>query len=266
MGEKILFSVYYFKSVIRLFLYRLFLIDKKNSLSSVEKEVVKEIIKNGYCVIEDYWDKSICADLKGKLESKTKLNINKDFTSGAYIRVKDVNKNYDKGVTRMYHADKEEPALKKFRFDESIARIARAYYGYPVFSSYLAFQSNKQSECGTRGYHVDGWVDEFKAFLYLEDVSVENGPFAYLKGSNHAYLKRFKRMLHKFEGKEPSTSFSTKEAGEYAKSEKILSGKAGTLILADVAGFHRGLPQKGKNRSILFNNYYSKDVEMFFEK
>ena len=73
-------------------------------------------------------------------------------------------------------------------------------------------------------------------------------------------------MVKRFDGIKPDTSFSKEETGGFSKKEMVVSGKAGTLILADVSGFHRGMSQKNTTRSLLYNNFYSKDMEMFLEK
>ncbi len=266
MLEKVLFTLNYLKITLRTFVYRNYLFYKRNKLSKEDVKIVEKLFKNGIYAIEGYWSEEKCKKIKLELEQRVLDGKNKDFKSGAYVRARSNDLNFDNGVIRMYHADKEVDGLCSFRFDRKISNIAEAYYGYPVFSSFIAFQHNKPSEKGTRGYHVDGWVDEFKAFLYLEDVNKEKGPFAYLKGSNNAFIKRYKRMIKRFDGLKPNTSFSEKETGEYSKKEIALSAKAGTLILADVSGFHRGLPQLSTTRSLIYNNFFSKDVQLFLEK
>jgi hypothetical protein len=42
-----------------------------------------------------------------------------------------------------------------------------------------------------------------------------------------------------------------------------LTGAAGTLILADVRGFHRGTPQLDRSRSVIVNYMYDSPDEVW---
>ena len=189
--RKAIFTLAYIKTILRTYVYRSVLYKRRNELSKEEGKILRELFKNGFCVINDYWSKEKCEKIKIELESKVKSGKNEDYISGAYVRSRKSDSKFDNGVIRMYHVDREVKELCSFRFDEGVFKIAKAYYGYPVYSSFITFQHNKPSLKGTRGYHVDGWVDEFKAFLYLEDVNEDKGPFAYLNGSNNAYFFLF---------------------------------------------------------------------------
>jgi hypothetical protein len=126
-----------------------------------------------------------------------------------------------------------------------------------MYCNYLTYQHNFLSDQQTRGYHVDGWVDEFKAFLYLEDVKVENGPFSFIKGSHKDYLTQYLNLICD-KTRNPNTAFSDKYINKNKGMEALAIGSAGTLIIAAVNGVHRGLPQLTKTRSIIYNNYFYK--------
>ncbi len=243
--------------------YRRSQFQKKVILSDTEIKYLKLLRKDGICIIEDYWTKEQCDELKISLEAEINLNAqNKDFEDGSYIRFNKGKKQKDEGVVRIYHVDKKVKELTSFRFDPVIIKLASVYFGKPMFSNFIAFQHNFLSNEGTREYHVDWWEFEFKAFLYLEDVTIENGPFSYIKGSHKAYFTRHTKMLKDSN----NTSFFESDLKKWIKYEKPVIAKAGTLILADVVGFHRGLPQISKTRSIIYNNIYCKDMDQFPEK
>jgi hypothetical protein len=96
-------------------------------------------------------------------------------------------------------------------------------------------------------------VREFKSFVYLDDVDHGNGPFAYIPGTQKQHLRRIrKQVVGNPEGEAP-TSFYPEELGELLDLESAVTGPAGTLILADVRGLHRGTPQLDRSRSVLVN-------------
>jgi hypothetical protein len=234
-------------------------------LSDVEKKYLETLRKDGICVIEDYWSQEKCGLMKDCLESEIEAanTKNVNFEDGVYIRFNKGKNQKDDGVVRIYHVEKKFTELSSFRHDPMILKVASAYFGTPMFSNFIAFQHNFLSENGTREYHVDWWENEFKAFLYLEDVNMDNGPFSYIIGSNKAYKTRKDKLLK--DGPN-NTSFFEHDLKAWIKKEQPIIAKAGSLILADVVGFHRGLPQVKKTRSILYNNIYSKDIDQFPEK
>ena len=118
-----------------------------------------------------------------------------------------------------------------------------------MYSGVLIFQHNTQTSSDTRYYHVDWFGREFKAFLYLEDVDEGNGPYTYLRGTHRSHMIRVKKQI--FGGGD--TGFTDREIKSVLDREVQVTGEAGTLILADVRGIHRGSPQIDRSRSILAN-------------
>lgn len=231
-------------------------------LSGKEIEYLKQLREDGYVTIPNYWSEKNCSAMKTKLERYLYNKKNKDFSSGAYIRFWD-DRRHDQGVRRLYHVDREIPELKKLRFDPFITRIANGYYGFPFYSGALVFQHNTRTNYETREYHADAFTPEFKAFLYLEKVTEGNGPFTYIRSSQNAVFLRFKKELLGNKRGSP-TSFYEKDVKSLLKNEVKITGNAGTLILADVRGIHRGSPQKDKSRSVLVNYMFPVpgDVEL----
>lgn len=225
-----------------------------NKLSKMEKKYVDDIKSDGFTVIQNYWNRNEAIRMKELLEKYLKVGKSKNFPSGAYMRFWD-NRAHDTGVRRIYHIDREIPELAKVRFDPFIFKIVNSYYRYPFYSGILAFQHNTKTNYDTREYHVDDFNQEFKAFVYLDDVDEGNGPFTYIRGSHVSHFVRLKKQLLG-NTKGSSTSFFEEDLGELIKNEVKLVGKAGTLILADVRGFHRGSPQKKGSRSVLVNYMY----------
>jgi hypothetical protein len=217
---------------------------------------------DGFVVVPGYWPRDRALQMRDRLEAFINEGKSRDFESGAYMRFRD-NVAYDEGVRRIYHVDKELPELAEHRHDQMIQRIVAAYYGRPFYSGTLMYQYNTRSNANTRYHHVDAFSKEFKSFLYLDDVDEGNGPFAYIPGTQRAHLRRIVKQLRDGSA---GTGFSNEELKRSIGREVKLTGEAGTLILADVRGFHRGTPQLDRSRSALVNYFFESPGDRQLER
>lgn len=225
----------------------------ESGLDPRQRAALADLRRDGFAVIEDYWPHERALTMRDQLEAYLAEGRDRDFDEGAWMRFWD-GRGYDQGVRRIYHVDKLVPELSALRHDRFILDIASAYYGLPFYSGALVFQHNLQSNANTRTYHVDAFIKEFKSFIYLDDVDLGNGPFAYVPGTQRKHLLRLKKQLiGNGEGESPTTVFPEDMTKAELASETAVNGRAGTLILADVRGLHRGKPQRDRSRSVLVN-------------
>jgi Phytanoyl-CoA dioxygenase (PhyH) len=224
---------------------------ERPELTAEQDWALAAIRRDGFAVIPDYCDRDRALAMKDKVEAYLKPGTDQDYDEGAWLRFWD-DRSYDQGVRRLYHIDKLIPELSQFRFDPFIFDIVKAYYRQPFHSGMLIFQHNTQSNANTRYFHVDAFSREFKAFLYLEDVDMGNGPFTYIRGTHRAHVRRLAKQLQGNENGSP-TSFHENDVSSLLGKEVKLTAPAGTLILADVRGLHRGSPQIDRSRSVLVN-------------
>jgi hypothetical protein len=221
-------------------------------LDERQRRALAQLRRDGYAVIPDYWERDRALGMRDRLEAYLEPGVDQEYEQGAWLRFWDGRK-HDQGVRRLYHVEKVEPELEALRFDPFVLDIATAYYGIPFHSGLLMFQHNVQSNEHTRYYHVDAFIREFKSFVYLDDVDGGNGPFAYIPGTQKSHLRRIrKQVVGNPEGESP-TSFYPEELGDLLDLEAAVRGPAGTMILADVRGLHRGTPQVDRSRSVLVN-------------
>lgn len=234
------------------------------SLTSHEKACVADLRRDGFAVVKEYWPREKALQMRDHLESYLVNGNNQDFENGSYLRFWN-DRNQDKNVRRIYHAERLIDELKRFRSDIFVFGIATAYCGAPIYSGVLVYQHNTQSDSNTRYYHVDAFSKQFKAFLYLDDVDDGNGPFTYLRGSHRCYWVRLKKQIVG-NREAPPTSFYDKDLRAMLKHEVEICGPAGTLILADVRGLHRGSPQVNRSRSVLVNYMYTSPGDKYFDR
>lgn len=169
--------------------------------------------------------------------------------------------------------DGEKPEKPRFSIRAPWMRIAAAEPLVDVVNSYRGQL--------TRLYEVDEWytvpypqsseriasqqwhrdpedLHVVKVFVYFTDVDDEAGPFEYVRGS--AEGGRYEHLWpwadgHRYvpaEELEPAVS---------AEDRLSVTGSAGTMILADTGGFHRGGFARGKPRVLSTSTYLSPDTK-----
>jgi hypothetical protein len=116
---------------------------------------------------------------------------------------------------------------------------------------------------GRRPYASQRWHRDpddrrlVKLFLYLRDVDEDTGPFCYIPGSHNGGA---------FRGIYPQTMPDSQyppdgEVEKHFSQEQMLTctGKAGTVILCDTTGFHKGGHPRGPLR-LLFTAAYTSNA------
>lgn len=108
-----------------------------------------------------------------------------------------------------------------------------------------------QEEKLTQLYHRD-YDNKFlvKIFIYLNDVTMENGPFCYIETSHKDPWKLYKGK-NRLDENEKNYLYKKELA-------KALEGDKFTLIFADTNGLHKGLKPK-KERLLLTARYVLED-------
>jgi hypothetical protein len=104
----------------------------------------------------------------------------------------------------------------------------------------------------TRGFHIDSLGMRIKAFLYMSDVlDFSDGPYVYVRGS---HLDEDYRNLNAL----LSEHFRNKTDAPIVPIQNVVPvlAEAGTLVISDQSGVHRGYPQdSGGSRTIAVFNY-----------
>ena len=117
----------------------------------------------------------------------------------------------------------------------------------------------KKNNLGSgQGWHKDNIARQLKFMIYLNDVNQDNGPFQYLRATNRVLSKIRIRIKNNLEF--DRRWYSENEINNILLKNnfelKTFSFKAGTLILFDGNGIHRGSPILKNSRYSLTNYYY----------
>ena len=134
----------------------------------------------------------------------------------------------------------EQSVVQELLTDETILSVARAYLGAePVIKQSMAmwwstnYLRGKASSLAAQHFHFDmDGIKFLKFFLYLSDVGAENGPHCYIRGSH-----RRKPLGLLKDGR-----ISDEEILTHYTADQIveITGRRGTIFVADTRGFHKG--------------------------
>uniref|UniRef100_UPI0040475499 phytanoyl-CoA dioxygenase family protein n=1 Tax=Polynucleobacter sp. TaxID=2029855 RepID=UPI0040475499 len=198
--------------------------------------IINEVKLNGISVVEDYWPIEKCKQaiqaIEGELAGSTTCQLWVD-TEGA--------------DHRLWHAERIGGILESFLNDIELEELRLYYSGVSkadklLLAARLNFVPNNQGSGG--GWHRDSpHRSQFKAILYLNDVGIDNGPFEYLMGS-HAASKSFE-LLRIHQTHPNQYRFTDEEINAAINNGEVCRtfvARAGTLLLVDTKGIHRGRP------------------------
>ena len=149
------------------------------------------------------------------------------------------------------------PEFARIAFDPYILSVVSGYLGCTpihvqtnLWFSFAGEQDHKTLSRNAQFFHQDKeFVKFIKVFIYLNDVTTENGPHCYIEGSHIDELNKH--------GIPYSTRLYDEQGlGIYGEGKlKIVEGKAGTIIFGDTVAAHKGLPLKKGSRLMLQLEY-----------
>lgn len=225
-------------------------LNKQNLISSEEDLMfLEQVKKDGYVVINEYYSKEWCAAKIEKLNTLIEM-----YRSDIWV-------DENESDHRVYGAERLDTSFIDFYEDERINNILQTYEGANYSDGFVlgGKLTAKEKNLGSGGgWHRDtAWAKQTKAIVYLQDVIDQNGPFQYIKKSHKLANQISRSFKYKFWFRK--YRFQEHEI-EKMKNEKTptvtLTGKAGTVILVDTRGIHRGKPIVRGERYALTNYKY----------
>jgi len=105
--------------------------------------------------------------------------------------------------------------------------------------------------------HMDVFYPSFKAWLYLDPVPMEHGPFVYVPGSHTLSLGRMKWEYQNSIGERGgSRRVTAEEMSARGLRETVFDVPANTLVMANTCGYHcRRVGQPGRIRRAVMVNF-----------
>lgn len=237
---------------------------KENIVVMTNKDEVisKKLRRDGIFVMKDYLEPNRCDDFKYKIDSRLSDGIKtsepgmgySDLANAGEPIVSERSGDRDHGMLDIFNMDLAIPELKDLKEDEFIQKVISEAAEEPYTADNLNIYVNR-SVTNTRDYHADTYSGKYKAFVYLTDVPDSSyGPFSYVRGSHQPskIRRRFRSFINNRVRDVPSTN-----AVLYNSSNvEVCTAPKGTLIVANQAGLHRGMPQEeGKERMLVSISY-----------
>lgn len=222
----------------------------------------RTLSEDGIVVVEDYLDPGTCDEVReaveGRLEADDLAAARPEDNFGDHAArdepvLKRRSGERDDGMLDIFNMDLVVDELREFKEDPFVGDIVDGATGQRYTPDTVNVYVNR-SVTNTRDYHADTYSGKFKSFVYLTDVPDRSyGPFAYIRGSHETSdLTRKASQLVNRVRDAPST-----DAVFYDESDAVVcTAPKGTLIIANQAGYHRGIPQEqGKERMLATTSY-----------
>lgn len=154
----------------------------------------------------------------------------------------------------------ETPSLKRlFRYCAGHARLPICH----IENVHNGSRDSSKERDPQKNLHVDTFQPTMKFWLYLEDVTDENGPFVFVPGSNRPHRERLKWEYEmSLRAKMHADRYTARGSFRVNEEEaprlgvsgpKAFRVKANTLLIANTFGVHaRGNAEPGSSRLALW--------------
>jgi hypothetical protein len=211
-----------------------------------DPSIIDELKREGVVVLRNYFSDDECrqaiADIESALRDKPQ-HVQK------------------KGDLRIFGAEELSPTIMRFHADPKLQAVSNHYTCKKTVNVFTLGSRVSPDIWEDRGWHRDLRYRQFKAFLYLNEVTTENGPLQVIKRSH----RMAQHLLDIRAGALPFTSntFYDDQIARVVKDDPsrffTVTGEPGTLILADVGMLHRGCPPRSGVRYVLTNYYFERE-------
>ncbi len=220
-------------------------------------DTVATLGKNGYAISANKLTAKLPMD---ELLFQSKDKTSQSFSGKTLLEAMEQN-NPDKLAGTYWLKDQntaaQMPEFARIAFDPYILSVVSGYLGCTpihvqtnLWFSFAGEQDHKTLSRNAQFFHQDKeFVKFIKVFIYLNDVTTENGPHCYIEGSHIDELNQH--------GIPYSTRLPDEQVLSFYGEDKlrIVEGEAGTIIFGDTVAAHKGLPLKKGSRLILQLEY-----------
>jgi hypothetical protein len=219
------------------------------SIGEKSEALKRQIEDKGFAIVPGFLTSEECDSIKAVLDEVIENNKK--------IWVDGVGSDH-----RIFFSNLASPMIEGYFNNNFIIEILSAYEKTKDYSGFtlankLLFKENNPGSGG--GWHRD-FVKrkQTKALLYLNPVSDKTGPFQFLEGTHkfESIVKYQKEFHFKYNQNRFTDAEIEQVIKKYPEILFTVKGDAGTLILVDTRGIHRGKPIEEGVRYALTNYYW----------
>lgn len=214
--------------------------------------LIADVRRDGVVAIPDYWPAERCARARAEIDRAVT-----EYPQAVQGRSKGSDK-------RMYGVEEVSETLMEFHTDPFLRGFGEMLGGSTIynFSTLGArIEANPDNTGSGDGWHRDAHGFQFKSIIYLSDTGMDNGPFQYLIGS-HRLMRVVADSVRANVDDPRQSRFTDTQVAQISDNRaelRTFPAKAGTLLLVNTAGIHRGMPLVAGERYALTNYYYPPD-------
>lgn len=215
---------------------------------SEDRHILKQIQKRGFFIMPNFVDKKYCERCVTDVDNMMR-------TRREYV--------HKAADDRIFGSEYISENIMQFAKHEILKKLANEYntiiteIGFTM-SNVIEYSEYSNQLGSGGGWHRDSINRQFKAILYLNDVTEENGAYQIIEGSHKLgrILDDIKTGNLSFHNTRYDDSQIDRLIRKNPNRLKTLVGKAGTLILKDCSAIHRGSPLYVGKRYALTNYYF----------
>jgi ectoine hydroxylase-related dioxygenase (phytanoyl-CoA dioxygenase family) len=199
--------------------------------------VAESLRAQGICILENVLDRERLLACRAELDS---FFVDSE---GKAVGLTDVPGTYSRQIGEVQHSVFVELIL-----DEMVLAAVEAYYARPIYVAEV--QANRlepveRYEGDSYQWHHDMKGKYVKAMWLLTDVSKEGQRMSYIAGSH-----RIKHRAARYE----ESRFTEAQARAYGEVVECVA-PAGSVVVFDTNGIHRGNRNQGPRRDVVFGAY-----------
>lgn len=165
---------------------------------------------------------------------------------------------------RLWGLNRVNALVREFYEHPLNVRLREAYYGLEDswiegFTMAGRIESKVGNQGSGGGWHRDSvHMRQFKTLLYLTDVDEVHGPYQYLRGTQHkaSVIEGIARHNFTYNHNRLTESDIHRLMENQDYKLDTLTGPAGSLVITDTSGVHRGKPIEKGVRYALTNYYF----------
>ncbi|WP_099036296.1 phytanoyl-CoA dioxygenase family protein [Lacimicrobium alkaliphilum] len=218
--------------------------------------VLERVRYFGLCMIPEYYSHQFCEQAVGIIRAH---EANRDV---------DIWRDAQGSDTRIMGIEAFQSELD-IRKDVLVGRVIASLYGQPpgsgfITSGHLLFRPGNLGSGG--GWHRDSvHSDQFKALVYLTDVNSDNGPFQYYL--NTSSENSLAELEEHYDIPVTENRISCDPTSVLPVDRLVeVCGPAGSLIISNTRGIHRGKPIQSNERFSLTSYHWKGGIPAHIDK
>ncbi|MEM7201145.1 MAG: phytanoyl-CoA dioxygenase family protein [Planctomycetota bacterium] len=216
----------------------------------IAQQALDALAHDGLAIVPSFLSRTTCAALRAEIDAV--MSARPDL----------VQRDSADADHRLFAFDRVSAAAARFAATPWLHELAARYFAAPAMHAFTMAGrlTHRPDNLGSgQGWHRDSFARQLKAIVYLTDVDDGDGPFQYVRRSARlpAVLRAMWTARLGYMQNRLSDAEVARIVGADPSAVFTATAPAGTLLLADTTGIHRGMPSRRGRRYALTNYVYA---------